>query len=256
MKLSFVIPAYNEEAHVGECLKTVLREITDNNLGIGVDVEVVVVNNASTDRTAEIAASHPGVTVLNEPIKGLVMARRAGFVVTTGELVANLDADTRVPKGWLAHVLKEFAHTKDLVALSGPYIYYDLNDVERACVKMFYFFGWLFYLLNHYVFKKGAMLQGGNFILRRDAWERAGGFDTTISFYGEDTDVARRMTKHGVVKWTWRLPMYASGRRLAEEGLLNVGYTYAINFFTISLYGRPHTREYRDIRLMPQKQKE
>ncbi len=85
MKISFVIPAYNDDAQVGECLRTVWREINDIHLTIGTDVEVVVVNNASTDRTAEIAASYPGVTVLNEPIKGLTMARRAGFVVTSGE---------------------------------------------------------------------------------------------------------------------------------------------------------------------------
>lgn len=235
---------------MGECLATVLREISDNQLTIGKDVEVVVVNNASSDRTAEVAAGYQGVTVLNEPIKGLVMARRAGFVVTSGGLVANLDADTRTPKGWLSKVLREFERDQQLVALSGPYIYYDLNDVERACVKVFYFFGWLFYLLNHYVFKKGAMLQGGNFILRRAAWERAGGFDTSISFYGEDTDVARRMSAQGTVKWTWGLPMYASGRRLAEEGLIRVGYTYAINFFAISLTGRPHTRTHTDIRVV------
>ena len=250
MKISFVIPAYNEEAHVGACLETVLREVKDTNLAIGQDVEVVVVNNASTDKTAEVAASYPGTTVVNEPLKGLVMARRAGFVVTTGELVANIDADTRVPRGWLTKVLAEFNADNALVALSGPYLYYDLSLAQRAIVKVFYAFGYLFYLINHYALHKGAMLQGGNFVLRRDAWERAGGFDTSISFYGEDTDVARRLTKFGRVKWTWGLPMETSGRRLAQEGLVRVGYVYAMNFFSISITGRPYTKSHTDIRIV------
>lgn len=241
---------------MGACLETLIQEIArTKRIYPHLVTEIVVVNNASLDRTAEVAGEHPGVTVINEPLKGLVMARRAGFVVTSGELVANLDADTRTPRGWLTRVVSEFEHNSKLVALSGPYIYYDLNALERACVKVFYFFGWLFYLVNHYVLHRGAMLQGGNFVLRRSAWEQAGGFDSSISFYGEDTDVARRITPYGEVKWTWGLPMYASGRRLAEEGLPRVAYIYAMNFFSISLTGRPYTHTYTDIRAALEKNK-
>lgn len=244
VKISFVIPAYNEEAHIGACVESILKEIQANNLVLGTDAEVVVVNNASTDRTAAIAASYDGVTVLNEPIKGLVMARRAGFVVTTGELVANIDSDTRMPQGWLRRVLHEFDTNKRLVALSGPFIYYDLSVFERALVKVFYAFGYVAHWLG------GAMLQGGNFVIDRAAWERAGGFDTTIAFYGEDTDVARRLAKQGTVKWSWGLPMETSGRRLRGEGLVSTGFTYALNFVWTTLTGRPYTRAYQDIRVV------
>ncbi len=244
MQISFVIPAYNEEVHIGPCLESILKEVAANKLVLGQDAEVVVVNNASTDRTAEVAAGYPGVTVLNEPMKGLVMARRAGFVVTTGALVANIDADTRMPPGWLARVLQEFGQNPKLVALSGPYIYYDLTVFERALVKLFYAFGYLAHLLG------GAMLQGGNFCLQRAAWDRAGGFDTSIAFYGEDTDVARRLAKEGLVKWTWRLPMHTSGRRLRSEGMLAAGGTYALNFVWITIVGKPYHQKYTDIRVV------
>lgn len=244
MKISFVIPAYNEEVHIGPCVESILREIRTNNLALGQDAEVVVVNNASTDRTADIAAGYDGVTVLNEPIKGLVMARRAGFVVTTGQLVANIDSDTRMPVGWLATTLSAFAKNDKLVALSGPFFYYDLSMFERALVKLFYAVGYLVHLLG------GAMLQGGNFVIRRDAWERAGGFDTSIAFYGEDTDVARRLAKQGTVTWTWRLPIETSGRRLRGEGVVSTGFTYALNFVWTTLTGKPYTQSYRDIRIV------
>ena len=60
-------------------------------------------------------------------------------------------------------------------------------------------------------------MQGGNFVVRRDALQKIGGYDTNISFYGEDTDVARRLSKVGHVKFTFDLPALSSGRRLAKE---------------------------------------
>src|SRR3990167_3155537 len=182
MKISFVIPAHNEEAVIGKCLASVFKEI--NRSRTSIDTEVVVVDNASTDRTREEALKFPNVTVVRENLKGLVYARRAGWVATVGDIVANIDADTMVPAGWLSTVMSEFAKDKNLVALSGPYLYYDIPVWENLLVKVFYFFGWLIYLFTHFVLNKGAMLQGGNFILRRDACDRAGGFDTTIAFYG------------------------------------------------------------------------
>ena len=255
MKISFVIPAYNEEAMLGKCLSSVFKEINrvkDQNSDTGcpsLETEVVVVDNASTDRTRAEALKFPNVTVVRENLKGLVYARRAGWVATHGELVANIDADTILPEGWLSTAVSKFAEDKNLVALSGPYFYYDLSAFDNLLVKVFYFFGWLISLVTHLVLNKGAMLQGGNFILRRDAWDRAGGFDTTIAFYGEDTDVARRISKQGKVLWTWKLPMYTSGRRLCREGIVRVGFTYALNFFSTSITGRPATKKYSDIRI-------
>jgi glycosyltransferase involved in cell wall biosynthesis len=74
MKISFVIPAYNEEAVIAKCLESVQKELTRTPC----EVEVVVVNNASTDKTREIALTFPGVRVVNEEKKGLVFARAAG----------------------------------------------------------------------------------------------------------------------------------------------------------------------------------
>ena len=140
MKISFVIPAYNEEKMVGKCLASVFKEIQRQNSDIrcpSFEVEVVVVDNASTDRTREEALKFAGVTVVRENLKGLVYARRAGWVATEGELVANIDADTMVPKGWLSTVMNEFAKDKNLVALSGPCLYYDIHAWKRALVKVF-----------------------------------------------------------------------------------------------------------------------
>lgn len=244
MKVSFVIPAYNEEAYLPDCLTSVLAETNETP----VDSEIIVVNNASTDNTKVVAQRFSGVIVVDEPRKGLVFARAGGFVASTGDLIANVDSDTRLPKGWLTTVVSEFEKDSELAALSGPFIYYDLSKFSRALVFVFYSFGYALHRISLFFSGKGAMLQGGNFIVTRKALEEIGGYDTTIAFYGEDTDVARRISKIGKVKWTFALPMYASGRRLKGEGILTMGFKYALNYASTSFFGKPATQKYTDIR--------
>jgi glycosyltransferase involved in cell wall biosynthesis len=244
MKVSFSIPAYNEEAIIGKCIESVLAEIQRS----GVPAEIVVINNASTDRTRDVASQYPGVRVVDEMEKGLTRARAAGMRVSDGDIIANIDADTLVPPGWLTTVRKRFSNNPNLVALSGPYIYYDLSFFERGLANLFYAIGYGTYIIFHYVLRTGGMLQGGNFVIRRDAFEKVGGFDKSIAFYGEDTDVARRLTKVGEVVWTWQLPMYTSGRRIKAEGIVTVGFRYTLNYFAVNILGKPATKMYRDIR--------
>jgi glycosyltransferase involved in cell wall biosynthesis len=244
MKLSFVIPAFNEQDFIGPCLESVMRELAAAEC----EAEVIVVNNASTDGTRERALAVPGVKVVDEPRKGIVRARQAGYVAARGELIANIDSDTRLPEGWVKTVLREFERDPDLAALSGPLIYYDMSRIGRLMVRAFYAVGYLVYLVMHHVLHAGAMIQGGNFIVRRAVLDKIGGYDTTIEFYGEDTDVARRVSREGRVKWTFRLPIYSSARRMKGEGLVTVGLRYAINYLWVAVRGRPFTKDYKDIR--------
>ena len=247
MKLSFVIPAYNEEACVGKCLSSVLREKERS----GLDVEVIVVNNNSTDRTKDVALSFPSVSVVDEPQKGIVRARQAGYRAAHGDIIANVDADNILPDGWIERAFREFSENSDLVALSGPVIYYDLSRIVNIQVRLFYRLGYAANLFNRHVLKKGAMLQGGNFVVRKSALDAAGGFDTSIDFYGEDTDIACRMSEVGNVKFSFSFPIYSSGRRLAEEGIFSTGCRYAINYLWTVCFRKPFTETSTDIRLDP-----
>lgn len=246
MKLAFVIPAYNEEALIGTCLESVIAEV--ERAGMRSDVEIVVVNNASTDRTGVIASSYPGVVVVDEPKKGLVNARDAGFNASSAELVANIDSDTIVPPGWLDVVMREFEADPKLVALSGPYIYYDMSAWSRFLVSLFYGLTYLIYVLNRFILRVGSVVQGGNFVFKRSAWAAVGGYDRSIQFHGEDTDVAVRLSKVGGVKWTFALKMKTSGRRLEKEGVFKTAGTYTLNFFWVTFRGKPATSDYTDIR--------
>ena len=244
MRLSFVVPAYNEETYLPACLESILAQTR----GMGDAVEIIVVNNASSDRTREVALGYPGVRVVDEPRKGLTHARQAGFCASSGELIANVDSDSRLTPGWVARVLETFAEEPKLVSLSGPFVYYDLTPTQRVSVRVFYTAAFLVYVLNRYVLRAGSMVQGGNFVLRRAALEAIGGFNLAISFYGEDADIARRLHRVGQVRFTFDLKMFSSARRLKQEGMLTMAARYTINYLWTIFRKRPFTEQYIDIR--------
>jgi glycosyltransferase involved in cell wall biosynthesis len=242
--ISFVVPAYNEEVLIASCLYAITAEIART----GCPAEIIVVNNNSTDRTREIALSVLGVTVVDEPQRGLVQARRAGCLAARGRLIANIDADTMVPEGWLDMVLAGFARSPGLVALSGPFIHYDVSKPVQIVVAVFYRFAFTTYLLVRFVFRAGSMMQGGNFVILKSALDSVDAFNPDFSFFGEDTELARQLSKVGSVKFSFDLPAFSSGRRLAAEGLFRVACQYSVNYLWTVLFKRPFTLTWLDFR--------
>jgi glycosyltransferase involved in cell wall biosynthesis len=84
MRVSFLIPAFNEEATIGEVLERIAE--------LGLDAQVVVVDDGSTDRTAAIAETH-GATVIRQANAGKGAAIRAAIAVVDGEIAVIQDAD-------------------------------------------------------------------------------------------------------------------------------------------------------------------
>ena len=248
MKISFVVPAYNEQVLLARSLTAIRDEILRAGQTLGEDAEIIVVNNASTDNTREVAQAIDGVRVVDEPRKGLVQARWCGFQASSGALVANIDADTIIPPGWLSEVMRQFSRAPSLAAISGPYTYYGVPRRVNLVVGAYYRVAYLAYLINRFVLNAGSMMQGGNFVVRRAAMLRLGSPDLRFSFYGEDTDLARRLLKVGGVKFTFRLPAQSSGRRLVGEGVFTIGLRYSMNFFWATFRKKPFTEAWQDIR--------
>lgn len=241
MKISFVIPAYNEEAYLHTSLSALFYEIS--RYRDVVDVEVIVVDNASTDNTASVAASFPSVRIVAEPEKGVARARQAGFLAADGDIVAYIDADTKITKDWIVVMLAEFAADPKLVALSGLCVFYDLPPFWRRLAGPYQgLIGWVTDLVT------GELVFGGNFAARREAMQVVGGFDTSITFYGEDQNIVQRLKKVGKYKFTWKLVAETSARRFNKEGVLSTVGTYAANFISSALLKRPVIKDYEDIR--------
>jgi glycosyltransferase involved in cell wall biosynthesis len=120
MKISVVIPAHNEQNGIGPTLENIPVEQLKK---AGYSVEMIVVDNLCTDRTAEIALAH-GARVIVEPNKGYGNAYRAGIHHATGDIIATSDADFTYPLDYLPTILEvmakqdlDFVNTNRLASL-------------------------------------------------------------------------------------------------------------------------------------------
>lgn len=103
MKLSVVIPAYNEENGIGLTLDSIpVKELES----VGYEVEKIVVNNGSSDNTAQVARQH-GAKVVYQPKRGYGYAYHAGFMKATGTIIATGDADMTYPFDHLPEILRK-----------------------------------------------------------------------------------------------------------------------------------------------------
>lgn len=234
--ISLIIPAYNEEAYLPACLDAIMRNVADQAL------EILVIDNNSTDRTKEVIESYPGVTYVFEPRKGITRARQCGFQAARGDILAYVDADTHPPAGWIEQIRENFLAREDLACLSGPYSFYDLGRLRNKVSA-----GWFAAARPLYKFT-GYMMVGGNFAIRRSVLEKMGGFDSSIEFYGEDVDIGKRAKAHGRVLFSPRLVMPTSGRRMKKQGFAKIASLYLANYVSIAFRGKPATQHYQDIR--------
>lgn len=224
MRVSIVVPAHNEERGIASTIEALLK--LDYK-----DYEVIVVNNASSDRTAEIAARYP-VRLVNEPIKGLLSAREAGRRAATGELIANVDADCLPDKDWLRRGVRHFADA-GVVAATGPYDYHDAAPALRhsSLIGQKTLYKLMNAILQMRFIRKGAVLIGGNNIIRSSVLAKSGGYDTSIAFYGEDTNTAKRISRHGRIVFDPKFHISTSARRFRSEGTMRIMLRYWYHFF-------------------------
>ena len=99
--ISIIIPAYNEEAFLAATLQAIFSQDYEH-------FEVLVVDNGSSDRTAEIARTFP-VRLLHEKRQGTMWACECGRKQATGDIIVRMDADCLPPSDWLRRGVAHFA---------------------------------------------------------------------------------------------------------------------------------------------------
>ncbi len=229
-RISLVIPAYNEEKYIADCLKSVFSSSANF-------FEIIVVDNNSNDRTREIASSFEGVKVFLEERAGVMNARKRGVDESKGDIIAFIDADTKMINGWYEKIVDKFSDPK-VVTLSGPYIYENISFLNKTLI----FFYWYFLAIPSY-YLLGYMAIFGNFAIRRSVLEKMGGLDTDILFYGDDTDTVRRAHKFGKTIFSMDFKIVTSPRRFVGDGIIFTAFKYMINFIYIILFNKPFTKD-------------
>jgi len=179
--LSVIIPAFNEERFLPQTLGH-LRQATEyTGLAPDRDVETIVVDNASTDRTAEIALA-AGTKVISIPEHNIARVRNAGACVASGDLLVFLDADTLIPESLLSRVLQVI---EDPTCLGGAVgiDYQPARPLIRVYLRLWRLLGLSL-----------GMAQGAVQFCRRDAFSALKGYDESI-YMGEDVDFYWRLSK-------------------------------------------------------------
>ena len=178
MKISVIIPAYNEEARLPATLKQVREALAI----AGRPAEVIVVNNDSTDGTKRIAEDF-GAKILSYHDHNISQVRNAGAEQATGDVLIFIDADTLVPET----LFKQIARVMEDEKCFGGAVAVIYEVAKRKWVK-YYLWAWQFWgnVLN--------MRQGAAQFCRRRAFEDIGGYDGTI-FVGEDIEFHWRLSK-------------------------------------------------------------
>jgi len=160
-----------------------------------------------------------------------------------------IDADCRAPFQWLETLVRRFERRPDLLALSGNYRFYDWDWRGRALLRTYdVTLGLATHVLVKHVFRIGVVFYGGNFAVRRDALARINGFDTSIEFHGEDTNLGRRLSRCGPVELRYDCFLYTSARRYNAMGKVAVFRLYVRNFLSELVHHRPKDQVHLDVR--------
>jgi GT2 family glycosyltransferase len=183
--VSVVICAYNAGATIEDCLDALSRVDYPH-------LEVIVVDDGSTDDTAARTGAHPSVRLIQIPNGGLSAARNVGLQAARGDIVAYVDADVRVEPSWLAYLVQPFL-TSDAVAAGGPNVVPDDDDWFAQCVARSPG-GPNHVLLDDRI---AEHIPGCNFAVRRDALLAIGGFDPIFLRAGDDVDACWRLQDRG-----------------------------------------------------------
>jgi glycosyltransferase involved in cell wall biosynthesis len=156
---SVVIPVRNDASALERCLAALERQHVR-------PIEVVVVDNGSSDDSTAVALRH-GATLLHERRVGIAAAAAHGYDAATGDLVLRLDADSVPPEDWTAAVARRFAEEPGLDALSGPGVFTAVPRLLRPVLTDWY---WKFYFERLRARVGAAPLFGSNLAMRAAAW--------------------------------------------------------------------------------------
>jgi GT2 family glycosyltransferase len=182
--VSVIIPVLNGEKTIGDCMASLLRTDYPPERH-----EILVVDNGSTDRTAEIVKNLP-VQYLREERRGAPAARNTGIKASRGELVAFTDADCVVTRGWLGELVRTFDEDR-VGGVAGEIFPYPPNtSAERYAARV--------RSLSPQKYLSRPLLPFAvfaNLAFRRDVFDRVGHLDEAITMGAEATDFCTRFLR-------------------------------------------------------------
>ncbi|HEX4349344.1 MAG TPA: glycosyltransferase [Verrucomicrobiae bacterium] len=204
MKISVIVPAFNEEKLLGASLEAI-KSAASVFPTRGWEFELVVCDNNSTDHTGEIARA-AGATVIFEPVNQIGRARNAGAAAATGDWLIFVDADSHPSAGLFDDVAEQILSGNCLAG--GSTLRLDENLFVANLISR----------LWNYASRIGRWLAGSFIFVEAAAFRQVGGFDTQF-FAAEELELSVRLKKLAREKGRrvivlHKHPMVTSARKL------------------------------------------
>lgn len=215
-RFSIVIPAYNEENFIEFAINSLLAQSFKN-------YEIIVVDNASTDKTADIA-KRLGVKVIHEPNKGVCRARHTGTMEAKGEIIISTDADNYFDQDWLKAINDQFVSDANIVGVGGTCIYVDAPWWTNI------YGNFLFHAINLFYRLTGKTLyaSGANIAFYKKYWD---GYPDFLTQGGDELYLLKELRKKGRVAFVMDNPVYTSSRRQDRGLIYNLFVTLFFYYF-------------------------
>jgi glycosyltransferase involved in cell wall biosynthesis len=241
MKLSIVIPTCNEEKDVGRLLDCLLAS--------SLDKEIIVTDDASTDRTAQVLEKYKDrarILTVEHRHKSIAANRNAGAKYAQGEFLVFMDATTflKNPDEFFKKAFVIFDKDQDLVAITGQLKV--LPELETYGDKIMHFiFNLTIMLKNNYL---GMTEASGKFeMIRRSAFEKVSGFNGDL-ITREDADMFGRLAQIGKTRYVSSLVVLYTGRRQHILGWPRLLYIWMINTLWVTLFGHAKSKVWTVVR--------
>jgi len=210
--ISVIIPAYNEEYYLAKCLQSLSKQTLDPKL-----YEVIVVDNASTDKTPDIAKRY-SVKLLRERRKSVVFARQKGVDHCQGQVIVSADADTIYPPNWLKKISDCFISHPRLIAIVG-WVYYSHTPT------WFNFALSLIQEANLWLGKttgKFPIVYAANFAFKKSAFLKIGGYPAHLPELGDQQYLLFKLRELGSVMINPQIYCHTSPRKFDRHRFLNI----------------------------------
>lgn len=205
--ISVIIPAYNEEGYIQKCLESLSKQNLPKD-----EYEIIVVNNASNDKTAKIIKKFP-FKYTYEAKKSVVAARQKGAEIANGKIIVSADADTVYPKHYLSRIKKIFEKNPKAVAVAG-WVYFDKTSP---------FFNYTFALTQEFnafirrFSNKFPLVYAANFAFKKEALIKIGGYPKHLPELGDQQYLLYNFFKIGEVLIDKKTYCITSGRRHSKK---------------------------------------
>jgi glycosyltransferase involved in cell wall biosynthesis len=204
INLSFIIPAWNEQALIGATINSIHDAATE----CGIAFEIIVASDGSTDDTAKIARDL-GATVVEVEFRQISRTRNAGAAIATGARFVFVDADTTISAETVRQTIAAF----EAGCIGG-------GAMPRFEGHVPFWGKCLLYGLLVPLFTLARLVAGCYIFASREAFESTGGFDDNM-FAGEEVDLAWKLKKQGRFKLI-RERVTTSGRKLRDYSFIQV----------------------------------